>query len=490
MEKNKNIILSTSPNIAKYSSNLIKRGFALANDINQYSNYYCEQINQLLEEAEYLYGLEVYRGVLTCSEKMIEINKSCAEAWWYKARSLWKTVDWEEALIAVNKSIALKPNFTQALLTKSAILMNLCKYDEAIKETEEVIKIKPDEYRAWYNKGLIYIKSGKEQKANFAFNQALKIKFNSYKFQKNVNYNCSSLFELNKIKKYKDNKGIIEDRLINYDFLATFDTTCVSRQSDSMFWKDIKSVQIDSNQNITIERNDGITQTWNLKKQKLLHSYSKKIYKAYKEKIISKLKNKTKLLNIETEHLIKVIEDEDLTFFSLSVAPNSRIIAFVGNLCPNDFYECVDILLVFNLSTGKFIYSRCTPYSEDVAFSPDEKLLAQAVEDKPAHIWNAQTGELIRTLDYSSEYPDTIVSENEKGLAFSHDGTILATSDISGNIFLWNINTGKLIQTLSIASSQKFKRYNSISFSQDSKTIVAGDDNGYINVWQLGTESY
>ena len=66
---------------------------------------------------------------------------------------------------------------------------------------------------------------------------------------------------------------------------------------------------------------------------------------------------------------------------------------------------------------------------------------------------------------------------------------ILATSDYSGCILLWNVNTWQLIQTLSIASNQKSKRYNSICFSQDSKIIVAGDDNGHIDMWQLSTKS-
>jgi len=144
MKEEKNIVRSVNYGTKKYSSNSIERGLLLAESIKKYSNYY-KQINELLEEAKALYNLKPYHGVLTCSEKVIKINESCAEAYWYKSRALWKMFDSEDALTTINKAICLKHNFAEALLTKSAILIDLDKYSEAIKAAEEVINIKPDE---------------------------------------------------------------------------------------------------------------------------------------------------------------------------------------------------------------------------------------------------------------------------------------------------------------------------------------------------------
>ena len=384
MEEYKNIILSTTPNIARYSSNLIRKGLALANDINQSSIYYCEQTNQLLEEAKYLYGLEVYREALTCSEKIIKINQSCAEAWWYKARSLWKEA-WtkekpKDALKAVNRAIILKHDFIEALLTKSAILMDLGEYSEVIIIAKEVIKIKPNEYRALYNQGLAFKILGRIHEADLAFNKALKIKFDS----------CN---------------------------------------------------------------------------------------------VFQQIKDKIENSNLNTEKITEVIDInvKDLGVVSSSVAINSKMIACTGNLCPKDFFECIDMLTVFNFDTNEFVYFHCTGHSEQVVFSPNEQLLAQAIEDNPVRVYNAQTGKLIRTLDCNN----ISISQNEKGIAFSHNGEILASSDYDGHIFLWNCKNGELLKTLSTPFNTEFKKYDDIYFSLDNKTLIAKDNYGIIDSWQL-----
>ena len=195
------------------------------------------------------------------------------------------------------------------------------------------------------------------------------------------------------------------------------------------------------------------------------------------------IKNKIKTVTLTKERISKIINTfiKDLNIFSSAIAFSSKTIACTGNLCPEDFFECVEMLIIFNFDTEEFICFHCTNYSEDVTFSPDEKLLAQAVEDNPVRIYNAQTGRLIITLNSLNAN----ISHNEKGIAFSHDGEILASSDYNGHIFLWNCKTGELVKTLSTLFNTKFKKYDYTYFSSDNKTLIAKDNYGIIDSWQL-----
>ena len=76
-----------------------------------------------------------------------------------------------------------------------------------------------------------------------------------------------------------------------------------------------------------------------------------------------------------------------------------------------------------------------------VAFSPDDRHSPrQAMTDKAVRIWNAQTGELEKTL----LGPTAVMSE---GVAYSPDGTLLAASSGDyfkpGGVIIWDAATGK-----------------------------------------------
>ena len=68
-------------------------------------------------------------------------------------------------------------------------------------------------------------------------------------------------------------------------------------------------------------------------------------------------------------------------------------------------------------------------------------MLASGSRDDTVRLWNANTGQLTRTLSVDMGRVDSI--------AFSPDGHTLASGSLrSGDIRLWNVATGELKQVL------------------------------------------
>lgn len=70
---------------------------------------------------------------------------------------------------------------------------------------------------------------------------------------------------------------------------------------------------------------------------------------------------------------------------------------------------------------------------QDLAFSPDDRLLATASLDGTGRIWDVHTGRPLRVL----EHPDGV-----ENVAFSPDGRSVATLDFAGVIRIWDACNG------------------------------------------------
>jgi WD40 repeat protein len=110
-----------------------------------------------------------------------------------------------------------------------------------------------------------------------------------------------------------------------------------------------------------------------------------------------------------------------------------------------------------------------------LAFSPDSKMLASAGRDASLHLWNTQTGALLRTL--KSRNKDFLSS-----VTFAPDGKIL----VSGGYFvsLWDPATGKLLGTLNDPSTIGINR---VAFSPDGRWLVSASFLGKVNLWEPRT---
>lgn len=152
-----------------------------------------------------------------------------------------------------------------------------------------------------------------------------------------------------------------------------------------------------------------------------------------------------------------------------------------------------------NLSPDDPLRRVLGPSTSNIAFSPDDKFLVAGGEDQVVRVWDVSTGKRVHAL---IGHTDIISS-----VAYSDDGKVVASASLDMTIRLWNATTGKLLHTLSDKGTQSKipKSYKGlfdglyrllqgptggilcIAFSPDSKTVVSGDMNSTIRLWDVRT---
>ncbi|MHC4400074.1 MAG: M56 family metallopeptidase [Planctomycetota bacterium] len=117
-----------------------------------------------------------------------------------------------------------------------------------------------------------------------------------------------------------------------------------------------------------------------------------------------------------------------------------------------------------------------------VTFSDDGKTLLSAAgrDDPTVRIWDVDASKLRRTIH---EFAGTWLQ------AFSPDGEVFAEAR-SGGVFLWDLRSGKLKQALKTRFEESrvgaiipWRMIQTISFSPNGRLVAAGDDSGFVEVW-------
>jgi WD40 repeat protein len=109
----------------------------------------------------------------------------------------------------------------------------------------------------------------------------------------------------------------------------------------------------------------------------------------------------------------------------------------------------------------------------EVAFSPDGKMVASCGGGELIQVWNVETGELILSLKGDKHWHRTV--------AFSPDSKIVAAGGADRNVRLWDVQTGQLIETLKGHTDQIY----SISFSPDGKTLASTSQDETVRLWPI-----
>jgi WD40 repeat protein len=113
-----------------------------------------------------------------------------------------------------------------------------------------------------------------------------------------------------------------------------------------------------------------------------------------------------------------------------------------------------------------------------LAFSPDGGRLATgSQEDRGVKVWDVSTGELLHTL---SGHTDRI-----EGLVFSPDGQHLGSASVDGTVRLWDLTSGQ--EVLTFREHAQPLTPNGLAFSADGRRLTSVSVDGVVKVWEAAT---
>ncbi len=113
----------------------------------------------------------------------------------------------------------------------------------------------------------------------------------------------------------------------------------------------------------------------------------------------------------------------------------------------------------------------------DAEFSPDGTLLATAGYDRDIHLWDLDSGKVLRSL--------TSHNGAVYDLAFSPDGTVLASASGDGTCKIWEVATGERLDTLNQPEAEQYR----VAFTPDARHIVAAGADNRIRLWQFASKT-
>ncbi len=148
---------------------------------------------------------------------------------------------------------------------------------------------------------------------------------------------------------------------------------------------------------------------------------------------------------------------------TLKFSPNSRLLVSGGkdnNVFVFDTAIEQEVLRIPN-----------EDWVEDIAFQPDGAWFVTASRDKRIRVWDVETGsERLRMLQ------DSFVQK----VQVSSNGQWIATTGSDKTVRVWNAATGAQIFQIPIAGTGSV-----LAFSNDGHYLVAGDETGAINIWDI-----
>jgi WD40 repeat protein/tRNA A-37 threonylcarbamoyl transferase component Bud32 len=113
-----------------------------------------------------------------------------------------------------------------------------------------------------------------------------------------------------------------------------------------------------------------------------------------------------------------------------------------------------------------------------LAFSPDGRRLATgSQEDHGVKVWDVSTGELLHTF---LGHTDRI-----EGLVFSPDGQRLGSASVDGTVQLWDFTSGQEI--LTFREHAQPLAPNGLAFSADGQRLTSVSVDGVVKVWEAAT---
>jgi len=187
-------------------------------------------------------------------------------------------------------------------------------------------------------------------------------------------------------------------------------------------------------------------------------------------------------LSTGTDRIIKRFRQEaagPIRFFTghtgvvqyTSFSPDGRRFVSCGNWPEGD-----KTLRVWDVEKGTEILKIEHPGQAAMAmYSPNGKFIASISNDSNAYLWDAVTGEKIRT------FKGHMAGLN--GLAFNADGSQLLTSGSDKTARVWDAETAREVQKFT-GHTDMIRR---VEFHPDGKHALSAGRDGFVRMWELDT---
>ena len=163
------------------------------------------------------------------------------------------------------------------------------------------------------------------------------------------------------------------------------------------------------------------------------------------------------LWDLPSRQLLKTFDEYSPSPAEVAFSPNEKMIAIAGRN---------NIIQVREIHDGKLLYS--LNGGAPLAFSPDSQIIAFATVEENNHIAlaNAETGELLPNTNFSCS--------GVKALTFRPDGKALAFGGDHCDLQFRDIQTGNLASNLSKTEGNEYLSVDQLLFSPDGKRLFLG----------------
>ena len=115
----------------------------------------------------------------------------------------------------------------------------------------------------------------------------------------------------------------------------------------------------------------------------------------------------------------------------------------------------------------------------DVAWSPDDSVLATASDDGTVRLWKAE---------YGFVQPPTVLAGHDVGLtgvAFNPSGDRVLSTGVDGTANIWNVGLGGDAEWMNLPTDPIW--FNDVAYSRDGTRLIGADPGGKVTIWDAAT---